>query len=89
MPAEKINDRYGYRSKRARQNRENWAIANKLFANLCLFFGVATSVIGGWSYHHQVPHGRSITILFGLVQFLFIVWFIENQLKRRDGDSDR
>ena len=45
FPPKKINDFYGYRTRRAMQSQQSWDYANKLSANLMLLVGASTCLI--------------------------------------------
>ena len=88
----KINSIYGYRTNLSMKNKENWFYSNKLaskwlliITHVILFLSLLAyqfNLIGYLSFNISL---FLITIIIPLVCFIFIIYAIENKLRKRNG----
>ena len=69
-PPKKINQFYGYRTRRSMKNQIIWDYANKIGAKMIIYLGVITFLFGliplfiSWKHAHFIP---LFVLLFGIL----------------------
>ncbi|WP_051541397.1 SdpI family protein [Caldalkalibacillus mannanilyticus] len=72
FPPRRINHLYGYRTRRARRNIENWTLANRYSSKLLMIIGLILLLVAWVTESTLVTSilaGILILILFVLVEF--------------------
>lgn len=86
-PPKKINDLYGYRSKRSKYSQETWDYANNISSNYIIKIGITTTLLQ-ISIYSLYGHESSIIIatIFMVFSLVVSIFFTEQKLKEKFGD---
>jgi len=78
-PPKKINQIYGYRTRRSMKNQEIWDYANKIGAQAIIYTGIITMSFGliplfiDWEHAHFIPLFVMLISLLGTVLYCEIL----------------
>ncbi|QYJ69049.1 SdpI family protein [Flavobacterium litorale] len=88
FPPKKINDLYGYRSKRSKQSQENWDFAQKFSTKQMLKVAIFMLISGG--VNAMLDLEQQTEAIFGILMLLvgmaYLFYTTENELKNRSTD---
>ncbi len=88
FPAKKINNVYGYRTRRSMMNQEAWQYANLLFNNLFILISILLTLAQIlFAYLFAFVETVMYTIFALLAGTAFLFFYVERQLKERFGDN--
>ena len=86
FPPKKINNLYGYRTKRSKNSQESWEFAQKYSANQLAIYGSITGLIGLALLFIPINHTNAAVIISLIVIITLIIIPIvltEKELKKR------
>lgn len=82
FPPKRINNIYGYRSKRAKLNEDTWRVANRFSSWAIIILGFMNINAGiTCELLLEPPQDMMMTIGILLIQLFFMVFFTERRLK--------
>jgi len=83
FPAKKINNLYGYRTKRSKKDKKSWTFAQKKSGSLMLVFASIIFVLSFIFHKSQYAIWAAILMVFSL---LLLIVMVEKALKERLND---